>query len=105
MSRFSAIVCLGSFAACTAACFVQTPAALKTSNPEERGDFIAVDTSRLMGLPDSHEVLGVENSFPHLSFTRPVDVTHACDGSNRSFVVEQDGMIRVLTNDLQTLSR
>ena len=43
--------------------------------------FIAVDTSRLMGLPDSHEVYGVEAAFPHLTFERPVDFTHAGDGS------------------------
>src|SRR5947207_2903164 len=61
--------------------------------------FIAVDTSRLMGLPDSHEVYGVEAAFPHLTFERPVDFTHAGDGSNRAFVVEQDGRVHVFPND------
>ena len=32
-------------------------------------------------------------------FTRPVYVTHADDGSNRLFVVEQGGVIRVMALD------
>ena len=34
----------------------------------------------------------VENAFPLLSFTRPVDLQHAGDGSGRLFVVEQEGV-------------
>ncbi|HJW83520.1 MAG TPA: hypothetical protein VJ754_04375 [Anaerolineae bacterium] len=32
-------------------------------------------------------------------FLQPVQVTHAGDGSNRLFVVEQDGFIRIVKND------
>lgn len=39
------------------------------------------------------------NAFPNLSFTRPVLVTHAGDGSGRVFVVQQNGLIRVFPND------
>lgn len=38
-------------------------------------------------------------AFPELRFDRPVYVTHAGDGSNRVFVVEQKGTIQVLPND------
>jgi uncharacterized repeat protein (TIGR03806 family) len=60
--------------------------------------FIPFDSSHLMGLPDAHEVFGVEEAFPHLLFTRPVDLTHAADGTNRLFVVEQDGRVEVFPN-------
>ncbi len=37
-------------------------------------------------------------AFPHLEFKRPVDLEAPHDGSNRIFVVEQDGMIHVFKN-------
>jgi glucose/arabinose dehydrogenase len=39
------------------------------------------------------------NAFPNLTFTHPVLVTHAGDGTNRVFVVQQNGVIRVFAND------
>ncbi|WP_373330765.1 PQQ-dependent sugar dehydrogenase [Salmonirosea aquatica] len=39
------------------------------------------------------------NAFPNLTFERPVEFTHAGDGSNRLFVLEQEGRIRVFAND------
>jgi len=72
------------------------PLAAEPKAPEK---FVAVDTSRLMGLPESHPLLGVEEAFPNWKFTRPVDLTHAGDGSNRIFVVEQGGRIHVGPND------
>lgn len=41
----------------------------------------------------------VIEAFPELSFTRPVDLQHPGDGSNRLFVVEQRGIISVFEND------
>ena len=41
----------------------------------------------------------VKEAFPNLSFNRPVDLQHAGDNSNRIFVVEQEGIIYVFTND------
>ncbi|MHC4408105.1 MAG: PQQ-dependent sugar dehydrogenase [Planctomycetota bacterium] len=38
-------------------------------------------------------------AFPSLSFSRPVKLTHAGDGTDRIFVMEQDGVIRVFDND------
>jgi glucose/arabinose dehydrogenase len=45
---------------------------------------------------DSYKVI---QAFPKLSFTRPVDLQHAGDNSNRLFVVEQAGLISVFPND------
>lgn len=41
----------------------------------------------------------IEEAFPHLSFTRPVDFQHAGDNSERVFVVEQRGIISVFHHD------
>lgn len=38
-------------------------------------------------------------AFPNLTFSRPVDLQNASDGTNRIFVVEQSGIIRVFPND------
>ncbi len=43
--------------------------------------------------------VAVEPAFPHLSFDQPVDIQHASDGSDRLFVVEKSGLIRVFAND------
>ncbi len=42
---------------------------------------------------------GIEEAFPHLTFSRPTDLQSPRDGSGRLFVVEQDGVIRVFKND------
>ncbi len=39
-------------------------------------------------------------AFPKLSFNNPVDFTHANDGTNRLFVVEQKGVIQVFENNV-----
>jgi glucose/arabinose dehydrogenase len=44
-------------------------------------------------------------AFPKLSFTRPVDLQHANDNSNRLFVVEQSGIISVFKNDVSASSK
>ncbi|MEZ5509711.1 MAG: PQQ-dependent sugar dehydrogenase [Gammaproteobacteria bacterium] len=44
--------------------------------------------------------VGFENAFPNLpSFTQPVFLTHSGDGTDRLFVVEQPGVIKVFDND------
>lgn len=45
-------------------------------------------------LPD----ITFERAFPNLTFPRPVEIAHAGDGSDRLFVLEQDGKIRVFPN-------
>ena len=44
----------------------------------------------------------VETAFPNLSFTRPVDLQSSNDGSNRLFVVEQEGLIQSFDNNPET---
>ena len=39
------------------------------------------------------------NAFPNLGFASPIFFTHSNDGTNRIFVVEQEGIIRVFSND------
>jgi glucose/arabinose dehydrogenase len=41
----------------------------------------------------------IQITFPNLTFTRPVGIHSAEDGSNRLFVVEQQGKIKVFDND------
>jgi len=43
-------------------------------------------------------------AFPNLSFTRPLFLTHSNDGTNRIFVVQQDGIIHVFPNDSSATS-
>ena len=45
-----------------------------------------------------HAQLSLENAFPNLSFSSPVFLTNAGDGSDRIFIVEQAGKIKVFQN-------
>ncbi len=47
----------------------------------------------------------VVEAFPNLSFTRPVDLQHPGDNTNRLFVVEQRGVISVFENDPSVSSK
>ncbi|HEU5146473.1 MAG TPA: PQQ-dependent sugar dehydrogenase [Chryseosolibacter sp.] len=47
----------------------------------------------------------VVSAFPQLEFTRPVDLQHAGDNSNRIFVVEQAGLISVFPNTTTVASK
>ncbi len=39
------------------------------------------------------------NAFSNLSFTQPIYLTHSNDGTNRIFVVQKNGLIKVFSND------
>lgn len=47
----------------------------------------------------------VKAVFSKLSFTRPVDIQHANDNSNRLFVVEQEGIVSVFKNEASVSSK
>ena len=49
-----------------------------------------------------HSEYQFENAFPNLTFVDPVGIHHAGDGSNRLFIVEQQGRIKVFNNDSNT---
>jgi uncharacterized repeat protein (TIGR03806 family) len=62
-------------------------------DPFDRDEFRAVDTRRLMGSPDPIPPLTVEPAFPSLpKFNRPLDIG-AIPGTDRMYVVTQDGVI------------
>jgi len=44
----------------------------------------------------------LQNAFPNVSFNAPLFVTHSNDATNRIFVVEKTGRIKVLPNDSNT---
>ncbi len=46
--------------------------------------------------------VSLENAFPNLSFNKPVEFQHANDNSNRVFIVEKPGVIKVLVNSNTT---
>ncbi len=50
-------------------------------------------------IADTPLTVSAERAFPNVDFERPIVVTHAGDGSNRLFVAEQEGIIKVLKND------
>ena len=54
--------------------------------------------NKVVGLPIPDGDLQLEEPFPDLSFTRPVDFQTPGDGSDRIFVVEQAGVIKVFDN-------
>jgi glucose/arabinose dehydrogenase len=53
---------------------------------------------RLNGSGQTLNDYSVEVAFPNLTFNQPVGITNAGDGTNRLFVVEQTGIIRVFEN-------
>lgn len=62
--------------------------------------FVILAISCALGASHASAQVLVEDIFPLLpSFTRPVDLQNAGDGTNRLFVVEQAGRIRVFPND------
>ena len=55
-------------------------------------------TCRFDGSPDQFPSLETERAFPSLTFSAPVQITYAPDGSDRLFVVEQTGRVIVFPN-------
>ncbi|MFH5832621.1 PQQ-dependent sugar dehydrogenase [Halalkalibaculum sp. DA384] len=57
------------------------------------------------GTMDPNSSYELTEAFPHLSFTRPVDLQYPPDGSNRLFVVEQRGVITFFENTAETAEK
>lgn len=55
--------------------------------------------TRIRGFSETGGVYSMTDAFPNLTFDQPVDLRNAGDGSDRLFVVEQAGIIRVFDND------
>jgi Glucose / Sorbosone dehydrogenase len=58
--------------------------------------------TKIRGLSESGGVYTTTDAFPNLTFDRPVDLQNAGDGTDRLFVVEQPGIIRVFQNNSST---
>jgi glucose/arabinose dehydrogenase len=56
----------------------------------------------LDGLGQTQNGYNVEDAFPNLTFNQPVEICSAGDGTNRLFVIEQTGAIRVFENSKNT---
>lgn len=72
-----------------------------------RGGLLYLGAFILAGLTpatDTEDTWRLVNAFPKLTFDRPVELTHAGDGTNRLFLLEQEGRIRVFSNDANVLS-
>ena len=54
--------------------------------------FVAMWTGRSQGV-------SIVNAFPNLTFSNPIFLTSAGDGTRRLFVVQQNGLIKVFQND------
>jgi glucose/arabinose dehydrogenase len=63
------------------------------------GLLLSVTVSRLTG-----GTIQLADAFPHLTFTKPIFLTHPGDGTNRLFVVQQNGIVLVFDNDPATTS-
>ncbi|QDK79391.1 PQQ-dependent sugar dehydrogenase [Spirosoma sp. KCTC 42546] len=69
--------------------------------PAKQADAIVADST---GSMSGTALVKVVNAYPKLTFDSPVEYTYANDGTNRVFVVEQAGRIRVVENDANTAS-
>ena len=56
----------------------------------------ACDSDPPNGPDPPGQPVSLVNAFPNLSFSSPIYFGHSNDGTNRIFVVEQRGVIRVL---------
>lgn len=63
--------------------------------------FTAILLTAIINVSNSQPIELV-NAFPNVAFNSPLFVTHSNDGTNRVFVVEKTGLIKVLPNDSNT---
>jgi uncharacterized repeat protein (TIGR03806 family) len=63
---------------------------------------VSATQCKLDGDPDTAPPLEIERVFSAIGFASPLQLTHAPDGTDRVFVVEQGGKIRVFANGSPT---
>lgn len=61
--------------------------------------FSCSDETDLALTPIPQNTVELTNAFSNLTFNKPLDLQSPTDGSDRLFVVEKDGMIKVFNND------
>jgi glucose/arabinose dehydrogenase len=57
------------------------------------------DTTEAPQVPEEEVRLNLVNAFPHLSFEDPLDLQSPADETDRIFVVEQAGLVKVFSNN------
>ena len=77
---------------------------MKNSNLSFSSLFILL-LSMLPLLSMAQDPVTFEPAYPNLTFNFPAEIQNAADGSNRMFVVEQSGKIKVFQNDAATTSQ
>src|SRR5680860_1808187 len=65
-------------------------------DPQDQGDD--------EGQNDDEETITLVNAFPNLSFSEPVDLQSANDGSNNIYVAEKKGTIKIFENDPEAIT-
>ena len=83
-----------SLAATSGVSWMLSAACQRTEQPEQVVSNAAENTEVGSG-PLAARVI---NAYPKLTFSSPVEYTYANDGTNRVFVIEQEGRIRVFEN-------
>jgi hypothetical protein len=58
----------------------------------------------LISTEASSQSVQLVNAFPNLTFTKPLFLTHSNDGTDRIFVSQQDGLVKVFPNDSTVIS-
>ena len=61
--------------------------------------FLISPAARAADIDESPLPIHAEQTFIYLEFRRPIVLTHAGDGTDRVFVAEQEGVIRVFPNN------
>ena len=69
---------------------------------EEQSNRMVVDSG--ITTAEKAPAAKVVSAYPKLTFASPVEFTYANDGTNRVFVIEQEGRIRVFENNANTAS-
>lgn len=62
-------------------------------------NFSCSDDNDLSLKPVPNNLIALTNPFPNLTFSRPLDLQSPADGTNRIFVAEQGGVLKVFSND------
>ena len=82
--------------------FAKTPIVVKRPHHMRKITFLVSLFIGILNFAVAQEPVTYQQAFPNLSFEYPVEIQNAADGSNRLFVVEQSGRIKVFQNTSST---
>lgn len=84
------------FLSCADESVVDAEVPPEMEDPQDQGDD--------EGQNDDEETITLVKAFPNLSFSEPVDLQSANDGSNKIYVAEKKGTIKVFENDTEAIT-